>query len=118
MSANTELLEKLSVAVSEKDLLCSERRREGRHWLRKSRQFSLSLMYNLKEMGVSQRELAERMGVSPSYIGKLLRGKENLSLETITKVEEALGVEMLCIEKPYTTSLPSTRWFTSDISCA
>jgi transcriptional regulator with XRE-family HTH domain len=35
------------------------------------------------------------MGVSPQYINKVVRGKENLSLETICKLEHALGIQLI-----------------------
>ena len=32
------------------------------------------------------------MGVSPAYVGKLLKGRENLTLETIWKIQVVLGM--------------------------
>ena len=34
------------------------------------------------------------MGCSQQYISKILKGQENLSIETIYKIEEALEIEM------------------------
>ena len=45
----------------------------------------------LDEQNLSQRQLAERMGCSPQYVSRLLKGEENLSLETICKLEHALN---------------------------
>lgn len=43
------------------------------------------------------REKAEwrRMGCSPQYVSRLLKGEENLSLETICKLENALNLSIL-----------------------
>ena len=49
----------------------------------------------LENQGISQRELAERMGCSPQYISRILKGEENLSLETICKLEQALNVSIM-----------------------
>lgn len=98
MSSNSMLLEKLSVPVSDRDMKAAENRRNGSSWLRKSRRFAVSVMHYLKEKDISNKELAERMGMPVSFVDKLLSGKENLSLETISKVEEALGTE-ICIIK-------------------
>lgn len=98
MSSNSMLLEKLSVPVSNRDMKAAENRRNGSSWLRKSRRFAVSVMHYLKEKDISNKELAERMGMPVSFVDKLLRGKENLSLETISKVEEALCTE-ICIIK-------------------
>ena len=41
--------------------------------------------------GVSNAALARRAGVSPAYITKVFRGPSNLSLETLTKLADAVG---------------------------
>ena len=45
-------------------------------------------------MGLTQKELAERMGCSQQYVSLILKGKENLTLETIAKLETALDFEL------------------------
>jgi len=35
------------------------------------------------------------MGVTPQYINKIVKGKENLTLETIAKIEKALGITLI-----------------------
>ena len=37
----------------------------------------------------------EMMGVTPQYINKVVKGKENLTLETITKIEQVLGITLI-----------------------
>ena len=39
-----------------------------------------------------KKMLAEEMGVTPQYINKVVKGKENLTLETISKIEQVLGI--------------------------
>ncbi|MBR3567213.1 MAG: helix-turn-helix transcriptional regulator [Salinivirgaceae bacterium] len=38
--------------------------------------------------GLTHKQLAERMHCSPQYVSRLLKGEENLSLETICKLEK------------------------------
>jgi transcriptional regulator with XRE-family HTH domain len=38
------------------------------------------------------------MGCSQQYVSKILKGKENLSLETLSKIESALGIAILQME--------------------
>ena len=52
----------------------------------------------MKYQNISRQELAERMGCSPQYVSRLLKGEENLSLETICKLEEALNIAILQYE--------------------
>ena len=47
---------------------------------------------------LTQKQLAERMNCSQQYISKILKGKENLSLETLTKIENALDIQILTPE--------------------
>lgn len=35
------------------------------------------------------------MNCSQQYISKILKGKENLSLETISKIEQALSIQII-----------------------
>lgn len=49
----------------------------------------------MEELGLPQKALAERMGCSQQYISLVLKGTENLSIETISKIENALHLEIL-----------------------
>ncbi len=115
---NVALLEQLSNPMSEKDLKSANFRKEGKVWLKKSRQIALSMLYYLEEKGMTQKELADKMNVTPTYVGKLLKGKENLSLETITKISEALEVDLINIQKPYSTSGLNSSWWPCNQSYA
>ena len=44
---------------------------------------------------LNQARLAEKLGVSPQQINKIVQGNENLTLETIYKLSEALQVELI-----------------------
>src|SRR5690606_10058233 len=43
----------------------------------------------------TQKEMAKAMECSPQYVNKLLRGTENLQLETITKIEQILDINLI-----------------------
>lgn len=48
------------------------------------------------EQGVSRSELARRLGTSPAYVTKLLRGNANLTLATMVRLARALESELHC----------------------
>jgi plasmid maintenance system antidote protein VapI len=48
---------------------------------------------------MNQRKLAELMGVTPQHISKIVKGQENLTLETIGKLSEALQIELVDFPK-------------------
>ena len=47
----------------------------------------------------SQVELAEAMGCSAQYVNKLLRGQENLQIETICNIGRILGIKLIEVPK-------------------
>ena len=47
-----------------------------------------------KEESISQEELAARAGVHRTYVSSVERGERNVSLETIAKLANALGVPL------------------------
>ncbi len=74
---------------------CAEWRRENRDWISRSQEIALRMLNSMDKLHLTQRALAERMGCSQQYISKVLKGQENLSLETLVKIENALGIELL-----------------------
>jgi plasmid maintenance system antidote protein VapI len=63
----------------------------------------------------SQVELAEAMGCSAQYVNKLLRGQENLQIETICKVQRILNIKLIEVPKTVITKTvhyqPMGTWF-------
>ena len=73
----------------------AEWRRNNRDWIRRSQEIALRMLNSMDEQHLTQRALAERMGCTQQYISKVLKGQENLSLETLVKIEDALGIDLL-----------------------
>lgn len=74
-------------------------RQENEYWLQASFDIALAVLRTLRKKEMTQRDLAELMGCSPQYISKILKGSENLTLETICKMEKVLQIKL--IETPY-----------------
>ncbi|MBR5983140.1 MAG: helix-turn-helix transcriptional regulator [Bacteroidales bacterium] len=77
-----------------------ERRRQAKAdgWLQYSRKIAIKIALAMKQQNLSRQDVAERMGCSPQYVSRLLKGEENLSLETIYKLEKALNISILQYE--------------------
>ena len=58
-------------------------RKENEAWLEWSRNIALSLVEYMESNGLNRNGLAERLGVSPQYISKILSGKVNFSFKSI-----------------------------------
>lgn len=60
--------------------------------------FTSELARLMEEKGVSKKDLAERMGRSPSWITKILSGENNFQIKTMARVARALGaVVHICL---------------------
>ena len=68
---------------------------KNRDWLDKSAEIAVRILSTLSRLSLSQKDLAERTGVTPQYINKVAKGRENLSLETISKIEKALQIRLV-----------------------
>ncbi len=47
------------------------------------------------EHGLSQEQLAEHVGVHRTYLGGLERGERNLTLRSVERLAERLGVDVM-----------------------
>ena len=73
---------------------------ENKKWLNYSSQIALRIIAAMEESEhMTQKALAESIGVSPQYINKVLNGQENLSLQTIAKLSDALNIELISFPK-------------------
>lgn len=59
----------------------------------------------MRELKMTQQSLAAKTGYTQQYISKILKGKENLTLETISRLEDALGISLAIV--PQTNIVPS-----------
>lgn len=62
--------------------------------------FLRSILRRMKELGVSQSELAERMKVSRPYITKVLHQDVNFSFRTAAKLANALKMDFFPEVRP------------------
>lgn len=67
---------------------------------RNSWKVAVRVLVILDERGMSQTELAEKMGVSRQQVTKILKGQENFTFETIDKLEKALDVTLITVVFP------------------
>jgi len=70
-------------------------RRDNRAWLRKSNRIAIRILGVLDEKGIQQKELAKSLDISPQKMSEIVKGKQNLTLEMISRLEVALGVRLI-----------------------
>ena len=73
-------------------------RRDNRDWLRYSQRIAILLLFYMKKEGLTHTEMAERLGCTQQYMSKILKGSENLTIETIAKIERATNQKLMALE--------------------
>lgn len=60
---------------------------------------------------ISKKELANRLGTSPSYVTQLFQGDKLINVRLLTKIKRALGgrIEILYYPNTPPTSLPTSK---------
>jgi transcriptional regulator with XRE-family HTH domain len=66
-----------------------------RYWVERAMlDFTEEIVARMEQLGVSKSELANRLGKTPPFVTKLLRGSNNFTLETMVKVARQLKSEV------------------------
>lgn len=69
-------------------------------------ELSERVLGRIDQMGISQAELARRMGVSRAMITKLLTGDSNFQLKTLLRLADALKMDFIADFVPKGFALP------------
>lgn len=115
MAFNSQRLSEIAIERSQESIGNENYLRENREWLTVSQDIAMTILYYIREEGLTQKSIADKIGVKPCYITKLLKGQENLQLSTILKLQEALGHPLINVPKPYLQNAikpisTPTRW--------
>ncbi|MCT3917904.1 helix-turn-helix transcriptional regulator [Elizabethkingia anophelis] len=79
-----------SLAVKE-----AKERLKNKSWLKGSKKLALRILIRLDELNWSQKDLADKLFVTPPYINKLLKGNEKFGWEILHSLEEILNLPIL-----------------------
>lgn len=71
-------------------------RQQNEVWLKWSRGIALSIVDYMQENNLSRSDIAEKLGVSPQYVSRILSGTTNFSFKSIAEIESKLGIS--CME--------------------
>ena len=77
----------------------AEWRRDNWSWLRHSQKIAVKVLLQMKQKGLTQKALAEHLDCTQQYVSKILKGRENMSLDTLSKLEDALGISLIYDER-------------------
>ena len=112
MKANLEKLNKLIVPADTGWMDKARFRKKNKKWLEYSGAIARRVLVAIDAIeGMSQKKLAEQLNVSPQHVSKMLKGQDNLTLETIAKLSLALDVELISFPKPEKNALSGSMTF-------
>lgn len=72
-------------------------RKDNKSWLRFSQHVAVLLLSYMKQEQLTQAAMAERLGCTQQYVSKMLKGTENLTIETLVKIEHATNIKLLSV---------------------
>ena len=64
------------------------------------RRVGLNLLAYRRARGLSQEAMADELGVHRTYMGGVERGERNLTLKSVERIAERLGIDPLGLLKP------------------
>jgi HTH-type transcriptional regulator / antitoxin HipB len=70
-------------------------------------QIGLRILRRRQELGLSQKDLGDRLGIAQTNVARIEHGQQNLTVRTLVKLAEALGVT--AAELFAGTALPDAR---------
>jgi len=77
-------------------------------WIKQD--FAVAIDQAAIKLNLSRKQLAEKLGTSPAWVTKVLRGDVNLTIESMVKLCEAVDCELtITINKKRSTSAEPKR---------
>lgn len=98
MQTREDILQKLESATATESSQWKQRvtrKAENQKALEKSRIIAINILAQLRKLGMSQKDLAEKLQVTPQTVNSWVKGNSNFTLETIVRIEEALKIELI-----------------------
>lgn len=95
--SNIDRLRAISTPAEEDWFKIAEEWDKEDAYLEKSARIAVAVLSVLREHKMTKQELAIKMGVSAQYVSKIVKGNENLTLETISKLEKALNIKLISV---------------------
>jgi len=86
-------------------------------------EFTEEMVKRIDDLGISKSMLADRIGTSPAYVTKILRGSTNFTLESMVKIADALDADLRCHIAPkgaetlWIDCPPTGQTLRTEVSC-
>lgn len=83
------------VSKEQSKIIDKLKKEELENWHETSSIIAFKVLKKMDELCINKIQLSLLLKVSPSYITKLLKGHQNMTLETLLNIEKVLGLKVL-----------------------
>lgn len=71
---------------------------------------AVQVQNRLHELNITQKDFADRLGVSRSYVTQILKGKTNMTISSLVKIASVLDMEPEINLKSYVETKPNAEF--------
>ena len=75
----------------------TEWRMKKKLWLCYSQHIAMMMLDQMEKLNINKEQLSKLLGCTQEYVSKILKGQENLTLETMAKIEQCLKIQIFNI---------------------
>ena len=66
-------------------------------WLCYYQHIAMMMLDQMEKLNINKEQLSKLLGCTQEYVSKILKGQENLTLETMAKIEQCLKIQIFNI---------------------
>ena len=74
-----------------------EWRMKNKSWLCHSQRIAMMMLDQMEKLNINKEQLSKLLDSTQEYVSKILKGQENLTLETMAKIEQCLKIQIFNI---------------------
>ena len=75
----------------------TEWRMKNKLWLCYSQHIAIMMLDQMEKLNINKEQLSKLLDCTQEYVSKILKGQENLTLETMVKIEQCLKIQIFNI---------------------
>lgn len=75
----------------------TEWRMKNKSWLCHSQRIAMMMLDQMEKLNINKEQLSKLLDCTQEYASKILKGQENLTLETMAKIEQCLKIQIFNI---------------------
>ena len=72
----------------------TEWRMKNKLWLCYSQYIAMMMLDQMEKLNINKEQLSKLLDCTQEYVSKILKGQENLTLETMAKIEQCLKIQI------------------------